>query len=454
MRHPTTAEISSGARLLLASFVVFLGHVIGTQYVAHQLHYQDRFLGQALMVDEAVGAKLYWPHRVYSWLHAYYGGHIDSILELGGGFALASFAVGGVGFWVLGKVKPVEHLTAHGSSRWATPEEVKGWGWTISVLERVRSARNDPQVSLKSTASVVLGMSEDEEIYYDSGKEHLLAFAPTRSGKGIGMVIPTLLTWSNSVVVTDIKGENYRVTGWWRGLFSHVIYYNPTSSASAHYNPLLEIPRDHRAIREAMNLAEILGSKEQGREDPFWDQGAKKILATTILYVLYTQDDKSLPHCAQLLTKADESLEAMSSAEVDDPDVREFIRNNASAAISKSDKVRGGWVAGADGALDLWKDPIVAANSRTSDFRLEDLQYAKHPVSVYLVIPPKDLKRLSPLVRLFFQQLTDALTEQLKDEHLGDEVESRHRLLMLMDEFPPVREHVQGRERHFLHRWI
>ena len=104
--------------------------------------------------------------------------------------------------------------------------------------------------------------------------------------------------------------------------------------------------------------------------------------------------------------------------------------------MEKSEEVRGGWVANATRALNLWRDPIVAANSRTSDFRLRDIQYGKHQVSVYLVIPPGDLKRLSPLVRLFFQQLTDALTEQLKDEHLGDEVESRHRLLMLMDEFP------------------
>ena len=314
MSFSSSPAVKPGGRLGLASLLVFLGHMVGTQYIAHQLHYQDRFLGQALMVDEAVGAKIYLPHSVYAWGYTYYGGHIDGILNLGVGLALGSVLVGVAMFMLLGRVHPPNHLTAHGSSRWATQEEVEQWGWTLPILQRVRRARKDPELSLKSTSSVVLGMNEDEELYYSSGKEHLLAFAPTRSGKGVGMVIPTLLTWSGSVVVTDIKGENYRVTGWWRGLFSHVIYYNPTSSASAHYNPLLEIRGGTQAIADASNLAEILGAKEGAKSDPFWEDGAKELLSATILYVLYTQEDKSLGKCVQLLLNADALFKAMSQA--------------------------------------------------------------------------------------------------------------------------------------------
>lgn len=434
------ASSSSKARqgaVFFCLISVLTGHIAGTQWFARGIHYEDSFLGEPLVVDEGVGVKLYAPHRLYTWTQTYKGQGVDDLIGqsfgwVGGGVMLGVLL--GAAFWRMGRSKPSR--TAHGSARWATREEVEALGMLQSPKARLEDKAwreslrgKEPK---KAASSVAFGKDEQGKIFYHNGPEHLMAFAPTRSGKGVGMVIPTLLSWTESVVVTDIKGENFQISAWWRSLFSHVVYLNPTDPNSANWNPLIELPRGKEAIAAAMNLAEIIGERPKGEESPFWDGGAKKFLTATILYVLYTQKEKSLGTCASLLMRYEEMLEQMLEARIDDPYAREYIQGIAASAVQKSENVRGGWAAGADGALDLWKDPIVVENTRRSDFRLRDLQYAAHPMSVYLVVPPGDLKRLSPLIRLFFQQLTDALTESID---LSQD-EEPHRLLMLMDEFP------------------
>ncbi len=211
-----------------------------------------------------------------------------------------------------------------------------------------------------------------------------------------------------------------------------MVYFNPTDPNSARFNPLLEIRKGPRAIQDAMNIATILGARPQGKENPFWDGGGRDVLTATILYVMYTQKHKSLSQCITCLMNSEELFESMQMCDLKDKAVQAHLNDSATSFLEQDDKVKGGWVASAMGYLSLWKDPLVAATTSTSDFRLRDIQFARRPMSVFLVIPPGDLDRLSPLVRLFFQQLTDVLCEKLEE----DEGEYRHRLLMMMDEFP------------------
>src|SRR3546814_8835492 len=83
-----------------------------------------------------------------------------------------------------------------------------------------------------------------------------MAFAPTRSGKGVGLVVPTLLGWTGSAVIHDIKGENWTLTAGFRARFSHCLLFNPTDAASAKYNPLLEVRRGENEVREVQNRSE------------------------------------------------------------------------------------------------------------------------------------------------------------------------------------------------------
>ena len=422
------------AVILMALFFGFaLGHVFATQYLAKQVRYQDAFMGTPLTVDKATKVKIYKPWTIHTFSKTYYGRPLSNALihQAYGVLGMTLLVHFGLGLAFAFKLKDQAFKTSHGSSRWATQAEIEKMDLLTTPAERIKAAKKAKK-PLQNSDSVVVGKGEDGRIYYSSGPEHVLTFAPTRSGKGVGLVIPTLLTWTGSVVVTDIKGENFMATGWWRSLFSHVIYFDPTSLASARYNPLLEIRKGPEVIRDAMNIAEILGQRESGKEDRFWDGGAKKILSATILYVLYTQEQKSLGQVSRLLSNVSELVTAMLAAPLEhEPDVQSYIRQIAQSTKDAPETVRGGWAAGAQGTLDLWKDPVVDRVTSTSDFRLKDMQYAKSPVSLYVVTPAGDIERLSPLIRLFFQQLTDALTERWTDSG-----EDKHRLLMLLDEFP------------------
>ena len=97
---------------------------------------------------------------------------------------------------------------------------------------------------------------------FDNGPEHVLCFAPTRSGKGVGLVAPSLLTWPGSAIVHDIKGENWQLTAGWRARFGRVLLFDPTNPVSAAYNPLLEVRRGDTEVRDVQNVAD----ENQGRD--------------------------------------------------------------------------------------------------------------------------------------------------------------------------------------------
>ena len=93
-----------------------------------------------------------------------------------------------------------------------------------------------------------------------------LCFAPTRSGKGVGLVVPTLLTWPGSGIVHDTKGENWTLTAGWRAGFGRVLLFDPTNAASAAYNPLLEVRRGEWEVRDVQNIADVLVDPEGALE--------------------------------------------------------------------------------------------------------------------------------------------------------------------------------------------
>ena len=106
-----------------------------------------------------------------------------------------------------------------------------------------------------------------------------MAFAPTRSGKGVGLVVPTLLSWTQSVVIHDIKGENRQLTAGWRSRFSHCLLFNPTDPRSARYNPLLEVRKGPDEVRDVQNIADILVDPEGALERrSHWEKTSHSLL--------------------------------------------------------------------------------------------------------------------------------------------------------------------------------
>lgn len=425
--------------LIIASMVAIIGHVIATQLIASALVYNPQFLGEPLIVDEGFDVSLYFPHKVYLWANQYKGGHIDAVLYRSVGIAVFSLVAGfAAGVGVVRYNGQDKLSTSHGSSRWATEEEVKARKLTSTPearLEEIKQlelkAKKDKSIRVPSrfsTSSVVIGRHKDGRTYFDWGPEHVMVFAPTRSGKGVGLIIPTLLTWSGSVVVTDLKGENYLKTSHYRKKRSHIIYFNPTDPFTACWNPLLEVRRGSFAPIDAGNISGILLPLPTDVDKQFWAIGGQNIITATILYVLYNRAKKTLGEAWKLVFAPEDWVELLENARFEDEDVAILIEATVTSVKQQSDDVRSGWFGNAQTALALWKDANVRHATSKSDFRLQDFQFADRPLSCYLVIPPDNIERLSPLIRLFFTQLTDALTQK--------EVKNARRLLMLCDEFP------------------
>ena len=302
----------------------------------------------------------------------------------------------------LWRARQSRHVTTYGSARWATPREID-------------------RADLLGDAGVFLGRKRGRYLRHD-GPEHVMAFAPTRSGKGVGLVIPTLLSWTGSTVVHDIKGENWQLTAGWRARFSHVLLFNPTDPASAKYNPLLEVRKGANEVRDVQNIADILVDPEGALERRnHWEKTSHSLLVGAILHILYAEEEKTLARVATFLSDPQRpfvtTLRRMMTTNhlgtKETPQVHPVVASAAREVLNKSENERSGVLSTAMSFLGLYRDPTVAAVTSRCDWRIADLVEADHPVSLYLVIPPSDISRTKPLVRLVLNQIGRRLTEKL-----------------------------------------
>ena len=316
------------------------------------------------------------------------------------------------------RAREAREATTYGSARFATEREVRAAG-------------------LLGDDGAILGRMDQRYLRHD-GPEHILCFAPTRSGKGVGLVVPTLLTWSGSAIVHDIKGENWTVTAGWRARFGRVLKFDPTSPDSDAYNPLVEVRRGDCEVRDVQNIADILVDPEGALERRnHWEKTSHSLLVGAILHVLYAETDKTLAGVAGFLSDPKRPIETtlgamMTTAHLGAAGVHPVIASSARELLNKSDNERSGVLSTAMSFLGLYRDPEVARVTRQCDWRISGLVEDSRPVTLYLVVPPSDIARTKPLVRLLLNQIGRRLTEEL------DAKRKRQRLLLMLDEFPAL----------------
>ena len=402
-----------------AAIAVCLG--VATQWAAAMLGYQAALGDPAL---EAFGLKLYAPWKLFAWWLVFDAQAPGTFARAGAVAAFGGIAAGLIAFGgAARRAGRKQQATTYGSARWADTCDVRKAGLT-------------------GERGVMLGLFHDRYLRHD-GPEHVLAVAPTRSGKGVGLVVPTLLTWPGSVIVHDIKGENWLLTAGWRAQCSHCLLFDPTNPLSARFNPLLEVRKGSQEMRDVQNIADILVDPEGAKERrDHWEKTAHALLTGAILHVLYAEEEKTLARVATFL--ADPSRSILRTLRImlttnhrgteEEPRVHPVIASIARELLNKSDNERSGVVSTAMSFLSLYRDPLIAANTARSDWRIADLLEADRPVSLYLVVPPSDISRTKPLMRLILNQVARFVTETLP----STDTAARARLLLMLDEFPAL----------------
>ena len=412
----------SGNRILWGQITLVLAVVLATtwtatQWTAWRLGFQPQ-LGQPWF-ELAQGAPVYYPPAFFWWWYAY-DAYAPSVFVQGayiaasGGFIAVALAI----TLSILRARESKNVETYGSARWASNEEIR-------------------KAELLGPDGVILGCHAEHYLRHD-GPEHVLCFAPTRSGKGVGLVVPTLLTWPGSSIVHDIKGENWTLTAGFRSRFGRVLKFDPTDALSAAYNPLLEVRRGDKEVRDVQNIADILVDPEGALDRRnHWEKTSHSLLVGAILHVLYAEPDKTLAGVANFLSDPKRPVEAtlramMSTPHLGEGGVHPVVASAARELLNKSDNERSGVLSTAMSFLGLYRDPVVAKVTDRCDWRIAELIEERAPVSLYLVVPPSDINRTKPLIRLILNQIGRRLTEELNARG------RRHRLLLMLDEFPAL----------------
>ena len=436
----------------VALLVLALANFFCTQYIANRFEYQTA-LGAPLLRLRA-GA-IYQPFAWVKWGWQHLTDQDPAIRTpflLGMLVLLAGSFLSVAVFFAMTNHRArrlsmnADHL--HGSARWAEADDIRATGLLAS-----------------SDGVFVGGWSPDgKHLHYlrHNGPEHILAFAPTRSGKGVGLVIPTLLAWSESAIIYDIKGENWAKTAGFRAQAGHLCFkFAPVEQqATSRFNPLGEVrlftPRD---VSDAQNIANmIVRTGEDSPQERYWQDASTSITTGMILHTCYAaareERQASLADLSHLFTRPGSSfhdtLDELLNYEHDPgfryqwrmPDgsltaTHPVVREKVQEMMDKEEKDFGGVLSTAKTALTLYCDPLVANNTSSSDFTIDDLVNHEHPVSLYLVVPPSDKIRLRPLIRLILTMTVNRLTERTLFAG-AEQQHNRYRLLLLIDEFPSL----------------
>jgi len=273
------------------------------------------------------------------------------------------------------------------------------------------------------------------------GQQHAIISAPTRSGKGVGIVIPNLLNWPESVVILDIKQENWDITSAYRRKYGQECYlFNPAAVdyRTHRYNPLSYISEDPNfRIDDVQKIGNMLFPDQPGT-DVIWTATPRSLFLGVCLYLLETPGKPVTLGQVLRETLVNGDGSAYFAKIIND---RAAAGNPLSGACVRglntyisiaAENTRSGIIGGFRSRLELWMNPLVDAATSANDFDLRDVR--KKRMSIYLGVTPDNLERMAPLLNLFFQQLIDLNTRELPNQNKA----IKYTCMLLMDEFTAI----------------
>ncbi|AXC16422.1 IncP-type DNA transfer coupling protein TraG (plasmid) [Acidisarcina polymorpha] len=367
--------------------------------------------------------------------------------------------VGGIfaaylGYWVLSLLRDRRSTDSlqniHGSAAWATQDDIKKLGLFDAQDGVYIGGWRNPKTN---------------QVHYliHSGAEPVLLFAPSRSGKGVSAIIPTLCQWRQSVFVYDLKGENWdKTSGFRAAIGQRVLKFAPTLPAeSCCYNPLSEIrwETDYE-ISDVQTIANAV--VRHGNDETMYkhfEDAAVDLVSAGIVHLGYlyrnleTPREVTLPDVLALYSSPGEDFKSVLTTMQNtihmpggktNPRLRwldlngrltythPFVGKAVQRQLNRADREASSIQSSVVTPMTIYDDPIVMKTVSHSDFQIRDLVYGEKPMSLYFKVPQPDRDRLRPLVRLMLQLIFNRLMEQLDS--------NRKHLLLMLDEFPELKK--------------
>lgn len=261
---------------------------IATQNIAKDCAY-DPILGTGFTISDM---KIYAPWMFFVW-KAKFGFVIPIIINSAQKYLIIGSVIG----FFLGAfvVKNMQNLSSYGTAKWASSKDIRKAG--IGQPDGVTIGINPYKFKSYTDENIF------KKLLHDNGPAHIGVFAPTRSGKGAAIIIPTCLEWKHSLVVLDLKGENFNFTASYRkkALKNKIIKFEPfcEDGTSAKWNPIAEIRKGtNKEISDVMSLAHMIADptgKGGEKGDSHWIDTSTALIQTVILHLLYAHKRQDLP---------------------------------------------------------------------------------------------------------------------------------------------------------------
>jgi type IV secretion system protein VirD4 len=443
-----------GARL--RGFALFLlCQTIATEYLAWRFSQPDIGLtfANSLVPFSIFDMPVYFPLCWVKWVFHLHGWVTHNtppytvpmmtslVIGMAGVFFWSAF--GGNNFNRQAKKLEENSEDIYGSSRWADRPALDAMGVTGEPRGLILGAwRDSPDAPL--------------EYLYDNSHQNVIMSAPTRTGKTQTLGILNALVWHSSMLVVDVKEELFKAVAGHRQSQGHIcLKFAPLDPEhSTRINPLAWIRFETvKEIADVQVFAEGFANPgNEGQDSTHWNDTSMGLVEGVTMHEYYkclalegrmvTLDDISRSLSPYELSFEDYLKEMASfrhdlggkrkwkNADGTPTEIHPFVREKAMEALQRDVKEASSVLSTAKKRFRILADPLVKKATSGCDFEIEDLMDHEKPVSLFLVIPPNQKKRMSPLVRIILLMVLGRLTEEHKPR--------RHELLMLLDEFPTL----------------
>lgn len=290
----------------------------------------------------------------------------------------------------------------YGDAHWATWQEISKAG-------------------LFSSNGLILGKYRGRYLVSNQ-PTHAMLIAPTRSGKGVGLVIPNLLNWSDSILCLDVKNENFKKTAGYRQAHGHKVFmWSPLDpeGCSHRYNPLDAVSSDpHQRVSDIQVIANIL-IKNPPKSDPVWASEARALFVGLALYVMDSPNMPSTIGSINRMLGTEQDLGEVARHIVQThSELSDTVKKSLMNFANKAAKERSGVKSSLNQAINLWDNPVIDAATSTSDFNIKDLRRRK--TSIYVGVLTGQIGTLAPLLRIFFEQVITILSMREECHFLPD----------------------------------